>query len=101
MMDFPLTLAAILHRAETLFPEREIVSLAGDAPARRVGYAELARRARRAAAGMSALGVGPADRVGTLCMSHQAHPEPYLRLPQPGAIPHYPTPRPPTAGPPS
>jgi fatty-acyl-CoA synthase len=93
MMDFPLTLSGILRRAETLFPGREVVSRAGDAAARRVGYGELARRARRIGAAIAGLGVGAGDRVGTLCMNHQEHLELYFGLPAVGAILHTLNPR--------
>src|SRR5262245_57572004 len=93
MMEGPLTLAAILRRAETVFGGREVVTRGFDGPPRRAGYAEIASRARRFAAGLRDLGVGPGDRVATLCMNHARHLEAYFGVPAMGAILHTMNPR--------
>ena len=59
MMDGPLTLSAILRRAETVFGGREVVARGLDGPPRRTDYAGVAARARRLAAGLRRLGSGP------------------------------------------
>jgi len=93
MMDGPLTLDAILRRAETVFGGREIVTRGFDGPPRRTDYATLAERARRLAAGLERLGVRPGDRVATLCMNHDRHLEAYFGVPAMGAILHTLNPR--------
>ncbi len=60
MMDGPLTLSAILRRAETVFGGREVVTRGLDGPPRRTDYATVAERARRLAAGLAGWGSGPA-----------------------------------------
>jgi fatty-acyl-CoA synthase len=93
MMDGPLTLSAILRRAETVFGGREVVTRGLDGPPRRTDYATVAGRARRLAAGLGELGVRPGDRVATLCMNHDRHLEAYFGVPATGAILHTLNPR--------
>jgi fatty-acyl-CoA synthase len=92
MMDGPLTLSAILRRAATVFPRREVVTL-GYGPARRAGYAEVAATARRLAAGLGRVGIRPGDRVASLCMNHDRHMAAYFGVPAAGAIMHTLNPR--------
>ncbi len=93
MMDGPLTLDAILRRAETVFGGREVVTRGLDGPPRRTDYATIAERARRLAAGLERLGVRPGDRVATLCMNNDRHLEAYFGVPAMGAILHTLNPR--------
>ncbi len=88
MMDFPLTLSAILRRAETLFPHKAIVSRRADRAIHRSTYGETARRARQLAAALKDLGVRPGDRVATLAWSHNRHLEAYFGIPLGGAVLH-------------
>jgi fatty-acyl-CoA synthase len=87
-MDYPLTLAAIARRAETLFGNRPIVSRRPDRTLHRTTYAECLRRARRLAAALQTLGVRPGDRVATLCWNHDRHFETYFAVPLMGAVLH-------------
>jgi fatty-acyl-CoA synthase len=93
MMDGPLTLDALLDRAQTIFGGREIVTRGLDGPPRRTDYARIAERSRRIAAGLERLGVRPGDRVATLCMNHDRHLEMYFAVPAMGAILHTLNPR--------
>jgi fatty-acyl-CoA synthase len=93
MMDGPLTLSAILRRAETVFGGREVVTRGLDGPPRRTDYATIAARARRLAAGLGRVGIRPGDRVATLCMNHDRHLEAYFGIPAIGAIAHTMNPR--------
>src|SRR5262245_49239967 len=93
MMEGPLTLAAILRRAETVFGGREVVTRGFDGPPRRADYTAIASRARRLAAGLRDLGIRPGDRVATLCMNHARHLEAYFGVPAMGAILHTMNPR--------
>jgi fatty-acyl-CoA synthase len=86
MMDGPLTLSAILRRAETVFGGREVVTRGLDGPPRRTDYATVAARTRRLAAGLERLGIRREDRVATLCMNHDRHLVAYFGVPAMGAI---------------
>src|SRR5437588_12875130 len=88
MMDFPLTLAAIFRRAETLSPDREIVSRRPDKTIQRYRYRDFAARTRRLVALLQQLGVQPGDRVATLAWSHAEHLEAYFAAPLSGAVLH-------------
>jgi fatty-acyl-CoA synthase len=93
MMDGPLTLSAILRRAERAFGSREVVTRGFDGPPRRAGYAALAARARGLAVGLGEMGIRPGDRVATLCMNHDRHLAAYFGVPAMGAILHTLNPR--------
>jgi fatty-acyl-CoA synthase len=93
MMDGPLTLDAVLRRAETIFPDREVVSRLGPAGRRRTTWGEVADRARRLAGGLARLGVAPGDRVATLGMNSDRHLEMYFAAPLAGAVLHTVNPR--------
>ncbi|GHG08185.1 long-chain-fatty-acid--CoA ligase [Deinococcus piscis] len=97
MMDVQLTIPAILERARTYFPEREVVSLlpagrdeqGNPVPAtHRTTYGEVTERARRLAGGLSALGLGRGDRVATLGVNSFRHLEAYLGIPSGGFVLH-------------
>jgi acyl-CoA synthetase (AMP-forming)/AMP-acid ligase II len=88
MMDFPLTLGTIFRRAETLSPDREIVSRRPDKALDRYTYGAFAQRTRRLIRLFQALGVRPGDRIATLCWSHSQHLETYFAAPLSGAVLH-------------
>ncbi|MDI3340633.1 MAG: long-chain fatty acid--CoA ligase [Sphaerobacter sp.] len=88
MMDFPLTLPTILRRAATIFADREIVSRLPGRSLHRYTYADMAARARRLAAALTALGLRPGDRVGTFCWNHHQHLEAYFGIPLFGGVLH-------------
>ena len=88
MMDFPLTIAHFVERAETLFQSNEVVSRRPDGSIVRHTYGQVAERARRLGAALARLGVRRGDRVGTLCWNHHQHLECYLGVPTSGAVIH-------------
>jgi fatty-acyl-CoA synthase len=88
MMDYPLTVPAILRRAELLFGHKQIVSRGSDHKVTRYTYADLARRARQLAAALVRLGVRPGDRVATLAWNQARHLEAYFAIPSTGAVLH-------------
>jgi fatty-acyl-CoA synthase len=88
MMDYQLTLPAIMRRAESLWPETEIVSRLPDRSLHRYRYRHMFERARRLANALRRLGVGPGDRVGTLGWNHHQHLEAYFAIPSIGAVLH-------------
>jgi fatty-acyl-CoA synthase len=88
MMDFPLTLPAILRRAETYFGDKEIVSRLPDKSFHRYTYSDMARRARQLAVALQRLGLARGDRVATLCWNHHRHLEAYFGVPCGGFVVH-------------
>jgi len=88
MMNFPLTLPAILERAGRLFPNVEIISRRPDCSTARTCYGELYRRARRLANALSKLGLEPGDRVASMMWNHSGHMEAFFGVPCAGGILH-------------
>lgn len=88
MMDFPLTIPAIVRRARALFGNRPIASRRLDRRVTRSTYAVVLERAQRLGAALTDLGIGPGDRVATLAWASQEHFEAYLAVPSIGAVLH-------------
>ncbi len=88
MMDFQLTLPTILKRAETYFPNQEIVTRMPDRSFHRYSFADFGKRARQLAVALKGLGLEPGDRVATLCWNHYPHLEAYLGIPCGGFVLH-------------
>ncbi len=88
IMDYQLTLPAILRRAEQLFGRKEIVSRLPDKTYFRYTYADFVRRAKRLALALQKLGVKSGDRVATLSWNHHQHLEAYFGVPSAGAVLH-------------
>ncbi|MEZ5101698.1 MAG: long-chain fatty acid--CoA ligase [Thermoleophilia bacterium] len=93
MMDYQLTVPAIVRRCEAMSGAREVVSRLPDRSIHRTTYAAVIERSRRLAGALAALGIGDGDRVGTLCWNHHAHLEAYLAVPSLGAVVHTLNPR--------
>ena len=87
MMAFPMTTQMILRHGARLHGHAEIVSFDGTG-FKRASYAEVADRAARLAAALTALGVRANDRVATYCWNDQQHFEAYLAVPAMGAVLH-------------
>lgn len=88
MMDFPLTIPALLERAGSLFARVEIVSRRPDRSVVRTNYGEFYRRARRLASALTKLGLQPGDRVASMMWNHAAHLETFFGVPSAGGILH-------------
>jgi acyl-CoA synthetase (AMP-forming)/AMP-acid ligase II len=88
MMDFPLTLAHLLRRAETFFGDGEIVTRLPDKSIHRTNYRETMSRARQLAAALQQLGLERGTRVATLCWNHHQHHEAYFGIPCGGFVLH-------------
>jgi acyl-CoA synthetase (AMP-forming)/AMP-acid ligase II len=88
MMDFPLTLPALLERAGTMFSKVEIVSRRPDRSLARTTWGEVYRRARRLASALTGLGLQRGDRVATLMWNHVGHLEAYFGVPVAGGVLH-------------
>jgi fatty-acyl-CoA synthase len=93
MMDFPLTLAPILRRAETLFKHKAIVTRRPDKSFHRYTYADFVPRAKKLAVALQHLGLRRGDRVATLCWNQYEHLEAYFGVPLAGAVLHTLNPR--------
>jgi fatty-acyl-CoA synthase len=88
MMDYQLTLCAILRRAEQLFGRKEIVTRLADKSFHRYTYADCVRRAKQLSVALQQLGVQSGDRVATFCWNHHQHLEAYFGVPASGAVLH-------------
>ncbi len=88
MMDYQLTLPAILGRAEELFGHREIVTRLPDRSIHRYAYSDFVSRAKKLAVALENLGVEKGDRVATLCWNHRQHLDAYFGVPCRGAVLH-------------
>jgi len=88
MMDYPLTITAMLRRTESMFGHKEIVSRRADRTLERSNYAWALGRARRLASALERLGIGRGDRVATLCWNHLRHLEAYFGVPSSGVVLH-------------
>ena len=88
MMDFPLTLPAILERSGKLFHRVEIVSRRPDRSIVRTTYGDFYRRAKRLADAITKLGLRPGDRVASMMWNHSGHLEAFFGVPCAGGILH-------------
>src|SRR3954451_5225965 len=87
MQDYPLLVRHIAERAETVFPDREVVSRTQDG-AERSTFGEVVERARRLASSLEKMGVKRGDRVATFGWNSMRHLELYLAIPSMGAVLH-------------
>jgi len=88
MMDFPLTLVAVLERAGKLFPNVEILSRRPDRSVVRTNYGMFYKRARRLASALTKLGLQPGDRVASMMWNHAGHLDAFFGVPCAGGILH-------------
>jgi fatty-acyl-CoA synthase len=88
MMDYQLSIPAILRRAETLFKHKTVTSRRPDKTLARHSFAEILDRVRRLAVALPTLGVAPGMRVATLAWAGHQHLEAYLAIPSIGAVLH-------------
>jgi fatty-acyl-CoA synthase len=93
MDAYPLTLTAVVERAERFHGHREVVTRRPGGEVVRTTLGECARRARRLATALRSLGVGDGDRVATLMWNQHEHLEVYLAVPPMGALIHTLNPR--------
>ncbi len=88
MMDWPLLVPSILHRAARIYPEKAIVSRWADGTIHRMNYGELEVRVHRLMNALRSLGIRPGDRVATLAWNSHRHLELYFAVPSMGAVLH-------------
>ena len=88
MMNYQLTIAHMLERANTLFYDSEVVSRKPDRSIVRYKYKDLYKRARSLAKYLTDYGLSLGDRVATLMYNHNIHLEAYLGIPSAGFVLH-------------
>jgi fatty-acyl-CoA synthase len=88
MMDYPLTLTALLERAGRYATNVEIVSRLPDRSLHRYTWGQLHQRALRLAESLHSIGLKKGDRVATLMWNHYAHLESYFGIPAAGGVLH-------------
>src|SRR5258708_4389152 len=88
IMNYQLTLPAILQRAESLFSHKPIVSELADHSFFRYTYGAMAQRAKKLAVALQQKGIRPGDRVATLCWNHHQHLEAYFGISAFGGVVH-------------
>src|ERR1700726_2656134 len=88
MMDFPLTVPALLERAGNIFAKVEIVTRRPDCSLARYTWRDLYRRAHRLANALTGLGLRPGDRVASLLWNQSEHMEAYFGVPIAGGVLH-------------
>ncbi len=93
MMDYQLSVPAMLRRAEQVFGDVAIASRQPDRSLHRTTNAELAGRARRLGAALAGLGLVEGDRVATLMWNQHEHLEVYFGAPAAGFVTHTLNPR--------
>jgi fatty-acyl-CoA synthase len=86
IQDYPLTLPAILKRAEDLYGKKEIVTRYPDKDFHRYTYADFVRRTKKLAVALGELGLESGDRVATLSRNTHQHLEAYFGVPSTGLV---------------
>jgi fatty-acyl-CoA synthase len=93
MDDYPLSLTAVVERAERFSGTRAVVCRRPDGSVHRTTLGACAERARRLGSALAELGIEPGDPVATLLWNQPEHLELYFALPSMGAVLHTLNPR--------
>src|SRR5271154_5811751 len=93
MQSRPLLISGLVDYASTWHGRREVVSRDPEGAIHRSTYAEVARRAKRAANALDALGASRGDRVATLAWNSSRHLELYYGVTSSGRVLHTVNPR--------
>jgi acyl-CoA synthetase (AMP-forming)/AMP-acid ligase II len=93
MDDFPLSLTALVQRAERFSSTQAVVHRRPDGSVERTTFGACAERARRLGSALSKLGIEQGDPVATLLWNQPEHLELYFALPSMGAVIHTLNPR--------
>jgi 3-(methylthio)propionyl---CoA ligase len=93
MQPHPLLISSLLRHAARHHASAEIVSKLVDGAIHRCTVRDLAIRARKLANALTALGMKPSDRIGTLAWNSYRHLEIYYGVTGTGAIMHTVNPR--------
>jgi fatty-acyl-CoA synthase len=93
MDDYPLSLTAVVERAERFSADRPVVYRRPDGSVGRTTFGACAERARRLGSALGQLGLEPGDPVATLMWNQPEHLEVYFAVPSMGAVIHTLNPR--------
>lgn len=93
MDDYPLSLTAVVERAERFHADKDVVSRRPDGSIARSTLGACASRARQLATALADLGISDGDKVATLLWNQAEHLEMYFAVPAMGAIVHTLNPR--------
>tara|TARA_R110000868_G_scaffold85922_2_gene241366 strand:- start:3586 stop:4935 length:1350 start_codon:yes stop_codon:yes gene_type:complete len=93
MMDMPLSVMDFMRRAETYFPDHEIVARRARGVVHRTNWGAVARDVRSLAAALVDLGIKPGDRVASLMWNNERHLALFYAVPAVGAVLHTLNPR--------
>ena len=93
MQSQPLLISSLLEHACVSHPDAQIVSRTVEGPIHHCTYADIGRRARQVANALTALGVQPGERIGTLAWNGYRHMELYFGVSGMGAVLHTINPR--------
>ena len=88
MMQTPLLLTDFLKRAERYFPNKLIISRAGENSIHRIPYKEYVKRTRKLADALTKLGMSRGMKVGSFAWNHHRHLEAYFAVPCAGSVLH-------------
>ena len=88
MMDYPLTLPALLRHTDQVHGSREVVSRNSDRSLHRYTYRDCLDRARRLGAALRSLRLEEGDRVATFAWNDHRHLEAYFGVPASGLVLH-------------
>jgi acyl-CoA synthetase (AMP-forming)/AMP-acid ligase II len=93
MQDRPLLISSLIEHANNFHPGAEIVSRTVEGPVHRCTYGDIHRRSKQVARALTALGVKPGERIGTLAWNGYRHMELYFGVSGMGAVLHTINPR--------
>lgn len=93
MMDFPLTLTAVMRHAASVHAGQRIVSINADTTEWDYSYREMFARAAQFSHALAQLGVKPGDVIASLAWNDHRHLESYYAIPCMGAVLHTINPR--------
>jgi fatty-acyl-CoA synthase len=87
MGDFPLTIGSIVEYGMKVHGQSQVQTWTADGP-RTASFRDVGARAKKLAHALGKLGLGPGDRVGTLCWNTQEHLEAYFAISSMGFVVH-------------
>jgi len=93
MDDYPLSLTAVVERAERFSAKKSVVFRRPDGTVGRTSFGACIERARRLGSALRELGINPGDPVATLLWNQPEHLELYFAVPAMGALIHTLNPR--------
>ncbi|MFY2825008.1 long-chain-fatty-acid--CoA ligase [Ruegeria sp. MALMAid1280] len=93
MMTQPLLISSLINHADRYHGQTEIYSVETDGKVSETNWAEIAENARKLASALTALGLDPQARIGTLAWNNRRHLEIYFATSGAGFVCHTVNPR--------